>query len=314
MRLDRIFASTSGRLAAINAALLLAAFLLAGFAAWLATRSTAELQIRERVQSEMSALQQEMRVEGLPAAIAAIRTRMQTPGALEYRLFDENGATLIGDLAIDQPTLGWGVLDLPDTETMEEGEEDLLVLAQRTPNGGVLAIAEDLLHAERVRAAVLSAILWVGALALILAIAAGFLATRGALGRMDALSSALARVGAGEMSMRVPERAGGDDVDGIGRSVNQMLTRIDLLVANVRRVSTDIAHDLRTPLTHVRQNLETAAASQDLPAAHDAIATAQSKIDDVLRIFAAMLRLAEIEAGAARSRFACVDLSAVAER
>ncbi|MBX9747371.1 MAG: HAMP domain-containing histidine kinase, partial [Hyphomonadaceae bacterium] len=81
-----------------------------------------------------------------------------------------------------------------------------------------------------------------------------------------------------------------------------------------RRVSTDVAHDLRTPLTHVRQNLETAASSQDLAAAHESVARAQSKVDDVLRIFAAMLRLAEIEAGTARSRFAPVDLAAVAER
>lgn len=314
MRLDRVFASTSARLAAIYAALMLIAFLLAGLAVWLATRSAAELQIRERVQSEMSALQQEIRVEGMAAAIAAIRTRMQTPGALEYRLFDENGATLIGDLPVERPALGWSFVDLPDAETMEEGEEDLLVFSEATPSGGVLAIADDLLHAERIRSAVLSAIFWVGALALTLALAAGFLATRGALARMDALSSALTRVGAGDMATRVPERAGGDDVDAIGRSVNQMLMRIDLLVTNVRRVSTDVAHDLRTPLTHVRQNLETAASSQDLAAAHESVARAQSKVDDVLRIFAAMLRLAEIEAGTARSRFAPVDLAAVAER
>lgn len=314
MRLDRVFASTSARLAAIYAALLLIAFLSAGLAVWLATRSAAELQIRERVQSEMAALQEEMRVEGMPAAITAIRTRMQTPGALAYRLFDANGVTLVGDLPVERPALGWSFVDLPDAETMEEGEEDLLVFSDTTPDGGVLAIADDLLHAERIRSAVLSAIFWVGALALTLALAAGFLVTRGALSRMDALSNALARVGAGDTTTRVPERAGGDDVDAIGRSVNQMLARIDLLIANVRRVSTDIAHDLRTPLGHVRQNLEAAAASQDLSAAHDAIAKAQSKIDDVLRIFAAMLRLAEIDAGTARSRFARVDLSAVAER
>ena len=119
----------------------------------------------------------------------------------------------------------------------------MLVFAQATPNGGVLAIADDLLHAERVRSAMLSAIIWVGVLALVLALGAGFLAVRGALVRMDALSSALARVGAGDTSMRVPEGAGEDDIDAIGRSVNQMLARIDLLVTNVRRVSTDIAHD-----------------------------------------------------------------------
>lgn len=301
-------------MAATYAALMLAAFVLAGAAAWFVTRSAAELQIRERVQSEMSALQQEMQVEGMAAAEAAIRTRMQTPGALEYVLWDQSGRVVAGNLSIDRPTPGWTFVDLPDLATAEEGEEDLLVFAQATPNGGVLAIADDLLHAERVRSAMLSAIIWVGVLALVLALGAGFLAVRGALVRMDALSSALARVGAGDTSVRVPEGAGEDDIDAIGRSVNQMLARIDLLVTNVRRVSTDIAHDLRTPLTHVRQNLETGAASQDLAATHESIAKAQIGIDDVLRIFAAMLRLAEIEAGAARSRFGRVDLVAVIDR
>ncbi len=293
---------------------MLAAFVLAGAAAWFATRSAAELQIRERVQSEMSALQQEMQLEGLPAAEAAIRARMETPGALEYVLWDENGSVVVGNLYIDRPSPGWSFVDLPDSATMEEDEEDLLVFAQATPNGGLMAIADDLLHAERVRTAMLSAIFWVGAMALLLALGAGFLAARGALVRMDALSNALARVGAGDTSARVPEGAGRDDIDAVGRSVNQMLARIDLLVTNIRRVSTDIAHDLRTPLTHVRQNLETGAASQDIAATHDSIAKAQAGIDDVLRIFAAMLRLAEIDAGAARSRFARVDLAALVER
>lgn len=314
MRLERLANSTSARLGVVYALLLVAAFTVAAVAAWFSTRRAAEEQIRERVQSEMSALQQEMRSEGPDAVLAYIEARSGSPGALEYRLFSADGRIVAGNLEITQPTLGWSFVDLPDSETLEEGEEDLLVLAQPMPGGGVAAVAGDLLHAERVRAAVLSSIFWVGGLALLLALAAGLIAARGALARMDALSQALSRAGAGDLSARAPERAGGDDIDEMSRSVNAMLSRIDLLVANVRRVSTDIAHDLRTPLTHVRQRLEAASAAPDRTAAEEAIAAAQDKIDEILRVFAAMLRLAEIEAGAARSRFANVDLSALVER
>jgi signal transduction histidine kinase len=313
-RPERLLASTSARMAVVYALLLVAAFSLAGIAAWFATRTAAEQQIRERVELEMSALQQELQIEGLPAVIAAIETRSESPGALEYRLFDADGNVLIGDLPVTLPSLGWSFLDVADSEALKEGEEDLLVFAQPTQNGGVLVIADDLLHAERVRASVLSSIFWVGGLALLLALGAGAIAARGALRRVDALSATLALAGAGELSVRAPERAGGDDIDAIARGVNAMLARIDALVANVRRVSTDVAHDLRTPLTHVRQHLEAAAAARDPDAASVAIQNAQNKIDEILRTFAAILRLAEIEAGAARSRFAPLELSSLVER
>ncbi len=313
-RLDRLLASTSARLAAVYAGLLLIAFLIAGLGAWFATKSAAEHQIRERIQLEMSALQEEIRVEGAPAAIAAIRTRAESPGALEYRLTASNGAQMIGGLKVDHPPLGWSFLDLPDSDAVEEGGEDFIILTAPTPDGGLLTIGDDLAQAERVRAAVLSALFWVGGVALLLALAAGIVASRGALARMDALSNTLALVGAGDLSARASERAGGDDIDRIGRGVNQMLARIDVLVANTRRVSSDIAHDLRTPLTHVRQQLDTAAATSDSAVVQEAIRAAQVKIDSVLRIFAAMLRLAEIEAGGARSRFARVALAALTER
>ncbi|MDP3739548.1 MAG: HAMP domain-containing sensor histidine kinase [Hyphomonadaceae bacterium] len=313
-RLDRILASTSVRLAAVYAALLVVAFMLAGVGAWAATKSAAENQIRERIQLEMDALQEEMRFEGMPGAIAAIRARAARPGALDYRLVDRQGRPVIGDLKVERPHPGWSFLDLPDDEGAEEGGEDFIVLSSETPDGGLLSIGDDLARAERIRTAVLNALLWVGGGALALALAAGLIAARGALRRMDALSETMTRVGAGELAARAPARSGGDDIDRIGRGVNEMLARIDDLVANIRRVSTDIAHDLRTPLTHLRQELETAAAGSDIGALREALKTAQEKVDEVLRIFDAMLRLSEIEAGAARARFGQVDLASLVER
>jgi signal transduction histidine kinase len=178
----------------------------------------------------------------------------------------------------------------------------------------LLSIGDDLDRAESVRLAVLTAIFWVGGAALLFALAFGFFAARRGQRRMDALSATMRRVSGGDLSARAPARVGGDDIDAIGRGVNEMLAQIDLLVANVRRVSTDIAHDMRTPLTHVRQELEAAAASDTVGDAHERIRRAQAKIDDVLRIFSAMLRLAEIESGSVRVRFAGVDLAAVLER
>ena len=313
-RLERLFRSTGGRLTAIYAVIVLVAFLGAGAGAWLATRSAADGQIRQRVAIEMAALQEEIRVEGLPATIAAIAARRESPGALEYRLTDAGGRLLAGDLEQLDAPIGWSAIDLPDEATHEEGREDLLVFAQSTPGGGTLLVAGDLAQAEHVRSAVLTQIMWIGALALLAIIAAGAMATRGALRQMDALGGALARVGAGDFAARLPAPTGGGDLAAMSSDVNSMLDRVGVLMGNLRRVSRDVAHELRTPLTHLQQQIEEGLQTNDLGGAHAALRDAGQTSERLLRLFSATLRLAEIESGGARARFQEVDLAALVER
>ncbi len=309
---ERFLGSTSVRLSLAYGVLLALAFLAAAVVVWISTKQAAEYEVHERVRLEMSALQHEMRVEGMPAAIEAIRSRIEEPGALEYRLVDPAGALVVGNLLVEKPAPDWSKVLLQDTREDENEAEEFLVFTQPTPDGSTLTIADDLDKAEGVRAAVLHALAWIAAPTLLIVIGVGlFLATRTAR-RMGALSQAMADFGRGNLHTRAPD-AGSDEIARIGQGVNEMLARIDRLVVNIRRVSTDIAHDLRTPLAHVRQDLETAALSAD-PATRDGIRAAQVRIDEILRVFQAILRLAEIDAGSARTRFAPVDLSMLVER
>jgi signal transduction histidine kinase len=309
---ERLLGSTSFRLSAAYAALLVIAFLVAGAAVWLTTRTAAEQEVRERVQLEMAALQQEIRAEGLPAAIAAIRTRLENPGALEYRLVDRSGALLVGNLTVGAPSLGWATVRISDAREQGEASEDFLALTERIPDGAILTIGDDLDNAEGVRESVLNALMWVAIPTLILVIGVGVLLALGTARRMRSLSLAMSQVGLGDLTARAPE-TGGDEIARMGQGVNEMVARIDGLVVSIRRVSTDIAHDLRTPLAHVRQDLESAAITAD-PTTRKGIRAAQARINDILRTFQAILRLAEIDAGGVRARFAQVDLAAVVER
>lgn len=312
-RFDRIFGSTSFRLAAMFAGLLFVTFVLAVGAAWFATKSTAENELHERIALEMDALQDELILEGETGVIATVVARAHNPGALEYRLLAKDGKILIGNLRVDHSAVGWHVLDLPSSER-EDDRRDFVVLTQPTPEGGLLSIGHDLARAEQVQNAVLEAFLWVGIVATGAVLAVGAIAMQGAFARVDILSDTLERAGKGDLSARVPVRSRGDDIDRIGHGVNDMLTRIDTLVGDVKRVSTNIAHDLRTPLAHVRQKLETATTRSDIATVQDDLKAAGAEVEDVLRIFDAMLRLSEIEAGAAKARFGAVDLSDLVER
>ncbi len=142
----------------------------------------------------------------------------------------------------------------------------------------------------------------------------GALATRHVLSRINDLSTTFERVTAGDIAARFPASGSASDIEQIGIGVNKMLDRIKELVTDVRRVSRDVAHDLRTPLTHLTQRLEQASSERSPTARVAAIEGAQQKAQVILRIFDAIVRLAEIEAGAGRQRFKTVDLADVVER
>ncbi len=316
--LSRLAGSTSFRLSAVFAALLIAAFVIAALGARIVTKSVAKDELRNRVQMEMQALQDQIRKSGLSAAVSAIRARSESPGAMEYRLATSDGKVLAGKLKMANPALGWAFLDIPEMEAPSKGEgsDDFLVLTEQTTDGTILSIGDDFSRGERIRRAVLRTLFAIGAGSVLVAICAGALATWMAVRRVDGLSRTMVQVGLGDLSVRAVTRSGPrrDDVDRLGAGVNDMLDRIAGLVANIRRVSTAVAHDLRTPLTHVRQQLDLAAVAATPDASQDAIRLAQTKIDDVLRMFEATLRLAEIEAGAARARFTSVNLAELVER
>lgn len=310
--LRQIFASTSFRLALICAAVILLAFSAAGLAAWFVTKSAAEQASRQQIHSEMEALRAELRDEGPAALIAAVEARQQSAGGLEYRLVDRDGRVLAGNLPVEAAP-GWSVIYFPDAPG--RSGPDLIVLNQPFEGFGALTIAQDLEQTEWVRYAMLRTLFSIGAVALVIALVAGYLAARRALRAMDDLVAAMAEVGGGNLSVRVLEtRPAEGDVAILRRGVNAMLERIDALVAHFRRVSNDVAHELRTPLSHARQQLDDVMAAPSLDAAKSAAAAAQGRIDDLMRTFAAILRLGEIDAGAARARFAPVDLGALAER
>ena len=155
-----------------------------------------------------------------------------------------------------------------------------------------------------------SALLWGAALAAVLGIV-GSMAVRSLFRRTLAdVSATAAAISAGNLARRVRLTGRGDEFDRLAETINDMLDRIGRLMDGVRQVSNAIAHDLRTPITRARMRLEDASrpgASE--PALRAAIERATSDLDGIVGVFQALLRIAEIEAGARRSAIAPVDLA-----
>jgi signal transduction histidine kinase len=138
---------------------------------------------------------------------------------------------------------------------------------------------------------------------------------RALLARIQSIRETVSAVMHGDLTYRLPARSPGDELDTLAQTINRMLDQIEQLVHGVSNVSNSIAHDLRTPLAELRSRLEELSLTRPPPAETFAeIEGAVADVDSVIRIFNALLRLAEIDAGMRRSEFVQVDVADVAAK
>ncbi len=147
-----------------------------------------------------------------------------------------------------------------------------------------------------------------------LSLVTGYFLSRGVFRRLETLSTAAEAVATGQMSARAPLTGTGDEFDRLAAGVNQMLDRLEALTRNIEAVSVGVAHDLKTPLSNIQGRLELIRRDvADPDAVVEHLDLAEARLAGLVRVFDAMLRLGEIEAGRRRSAFAPVDLSALAQ-
>jgi signal transduction histidine kinase len=198
-----------------------------------------------------------------------------------------------------------GILTLPGSRP----RHDVLGVAAELAPGLYVFSGSDLYRAALARDEIVRVLIWIFAAALVLSALAGSLVSRHFLTRTDMIAQTCGAIMDGDLKTRIPVRGTQDELDRLSQTINAMLDRIAALMENVRQVTNDIAHDLRTPVTHLRHRLERAR-GQAAPADYDkALEAAILASDDILALFAALLRIAQIEGGARRAGFAPVDLA-----
>jgi signal transduction histidine kinase len=153
---------------------------------------------------------------------------------------------------------------------------------------------------------------WASIVVIALAVGGGALIASRAQRRLDAVRDTMGRVSHGELAARIPLLGKGDDIDLLSRDINVALEQLSAAVESMRQVSSDIAHDLKTPLNHLKITLEDAklGAAKGVPVG-DALEFALAEADRINQTFEALLRIAQIESGARKSRFATVNLTKI---
>ena len=294
---------------------LFAAFLLAYFA-WNTRRLITE-QITRTVDAEITGLAEQYNQGGIRRLVFIIDAR--APAGVEslYLVATFTGDGLAGNVGL----LGEGVLEHTGwTETVyrrlddpEGTEHHALVRVFELPSGFRLLVGRDLEERERLYEVILAAGQWSIALVIVLGLAGGFFVARRVLRRIDAMTETSRTIMAGDLSGRLPTAGSDDEIDRLAVNLNVMLERIEALMRGFKEVSDNIAHDLKTPLTRLRNRAEEALRSgKDEGDYRTALESTIDESDELIRTFNALLMIARAESGQASTPMIEFDAAEVA--
>ena len=316
MPLPRLLRTASFRLAALYVAVFAASAAVLGFAVFLAARSALEAQMGARIETEVTLLSDEFRAGGRGRLLAVLEVRDRGRSALDYLLQDRDGTHLAGEMLAlgPSPRPGWMTVDVPEASDDGNRPERVRALVVDLGDGLVLAVGDDLRRVAEVEEAVATAFLWTVGLVALLGIGGGAWLSRAFLARVDVIVRTAQAIIAGDLGHRVPLRGTDDDLDRLAATLNRMLDRIAILMESLRQVSTDVAHDLRTPLSRLYQRLDDARGRARSVAEYKAaVDGALREAEGLLDTFSALLRIAQVEGESPRAGFREVNLSALAE-
>lgn len=320
-RLTALYRTTAVRLSAVY--LLLFAICAAFLVFYVSSMSESLLrqQMREAVTQEVEQIERVFDNNGMNGLLRTLERRARQPGANLYIIASPTGEVLAGNVASLQP----GVLDAEGwTETpfryqrfQEEarGSKRPMAYAQVIvlSNGLRVLVGRDLGEPENFRNLVRQALMVALGVMGFGALAIWYLIGRNALKRMDRMSGASQRIMAGDLSQRLPTSGSGDEFDRLSESLNTMLGRIEKLDEGLKQVSDNIAHDLKTPLTRLRNKAEAALAGGERADYRTALEEMIGESDQLIRTFNALLMISRVEAGQAPAEMSAIDISGIAQ-
>jgi len=270
-------------------------------------------QTEETIEVEISGLAEHYQKTGIVGLSDIIRDRSKGQRLSLYLLTDQNRQPLAGNLN------SWPTASKPGDWLDFEYQRPIgsRIVEHRAharhfvlPGGFNLLVGYDVQDQVRFEQRMRGSMIWIGALALFLGLGGGLLMARHWLRRIDSVNKTAREIMDGDMSRRVQLSGSDDELDRLARNLNAMLDRIEALMAGLRQVTDNIAHDLRSPLNRLRSRLEvTMMEDPDKATYRAALVDTMGEADDLLKTFNALLLIGEAESGLDWSKLEAVDLS-----
>ena len=313
----RLFRTTAFKLSLIYLSVfaVFAAFLIIYIAS-----STADLvssQIRDAVDRELKSLAGYYHNGGIRRLTYAIEKRSRRPGASLYLVTNGRGERIAGNVE----SLPASVLANPDhrvhsipysrIDEEDDGEQHVaMVRVFRLSGGHLMLVGRDMSERERFIEIIQRSLILTALLMVALGLASWLFVSRRVLKRIDSVADTSRQIMTGDLTGRLEVTGTGDEFDRLAISLNAMLVRIERLMSGLKEVSDNIAHDLKTPLTRMRNRVETALANAGTEENYrEALQATIEDSDQLIRTFNALLMIARVEAGSSDVEFVEIDVS-----
>jgi signal transduction histidine kinase len=287
--------------------------LLLGFIYW-STAGFMEQQTEATIEAEIRGLAERYQLTSLDGLVRSIHERIERNpyGSTIYLLTNRRFARVAGNLdrwPEEKPDAdGW--LEFVLEQTGGHGERHLARARTFVLAGDFhLLVGRDMYELRATQELIARTLAWGVAITALLALGGGVMMSRSTARRLEVVNATSRRIMRGDLSQRVPTRGTRDEFDQLAANLNGMLDQIQQLMDGVRHVSDNVAHDLKTPLTRLRNRLD-ALVRRD-GAGREEAELALAEADAMLATFNALLRIARLEAGARREAFAEVHLDDV---
>lgn len=325
-RFAQVWRTSTVRLTATFIAIFVVfAILLMAFIGW---QSSVQIQRQQTddIDREIRLFQRIEATQGIRALAFALNRLSSQPGPGVYYLGDAAGQYLLGNMTDVPPDvlIDPGVYSF-DYDRPDPLGEDAVGMPERPKRAGVavvrsvelgngmrLVVGRDVVERRGYSAIILQSFL-VGVVGIILfSVVAGGVTARRVLKRIDTIRDTSTKIMSGNLSERVPITKRNDEFDGLARNLNAMLDRIEQLLQGLKEVTDNVAHDLKTPLTRLRNQAEGALRDTASPETKEkALETVIAESDKLIQTFNALLMIARVEAGAPSGALSEIDVSSI---
>ena len=315
-RIGRIVSTTAFKLSAIYLTVFSVFAVVFAVTITYAANQVLNQQINQAISTEFFNLSEEWNRGGAIELIAAIDQRSRLPGASLYLLTTSSGAVLAGNVtqvstellarAINEPTA-------VDYQTPQGEDRLAMVQVARLSGGLVLLVGRDMAERERFGDIIRFALVVAAVLLIGLAAVSWFFVSHRVLRRIDSVSATTMQIMAGDLTGRLEVTGTNDEFDRLAASLNNMLERIELLLRSLKEVTDNIAHDLRTPLTRMRNRIERVLAGPgETEERRETLQAAIDEADQLIGTFDSLLTIARLEAGASEGGVDEIDAAEIA--
>jgi signal transduction histidine kinase len=275
------------------------------------TAGLLERQTDATIRAEVQALADQYRILGLQGIVDTIQRRSNERGGGVYLLADAAGKRVAGNLeAVPQQVIdetGWIDFPLDIMVGTTKQRRSARAFHADLNEDYELIVGRDVQELRLFGDIIKRTLFWALGFAVVLGLGGGLLTSRNFLRRVDAITDTSRTIMGGNLAERMPVTGNGDELDKLSSSLNEMLEQIERLMVGMKEVTSNVAHDLKTPLTRLRARVESALRSNNKSEYRAALDKTIEESDRLLQTFNALLSIARAEARQSRETLQPID-------